>query len=181
MKIKYKKLLVLLILFAFVISDLTYNFIINNGIFNESYDTIQQTVSENKSLQKSTIIEIIEDNGLAFVFCEYQNQATLEYLYKSPKGWQVITKEFNHSKKNKNTKYYWLDYIEYNEKNIFVITNSVLSLKNESEPTDSLNSQFIRFGREDKLVNTYWMLVLDEIPKDYSITIFGDNIPIETE
>ena len=38
-----------------------------------------------------------------------------------------------------------------------------------------------RFGREDKLVNTYWMLVLDEIPKDYSITVFGDNIPIETE
>ncbi|MGI6247867.1 MAG: hypothetical protein ACOYJX_00480 [Acutalibacteraceae bacterium] len=180
---KPKNALIFLVLLAIVIFEQTYKYVNIYGLFNENYNTVLQATNEDKAFKGKEVLEVIKDKGIAFVFCKHKNQIELEYLYCGPKGWRVFTEKFEHSKKNKHTKNYWLDYIEFNGKNIFVFSNSISSLKDKSEPTDSLNSHIARFDLQfegnDEVRFTYWMWVLDEVPEDYSINFSGENIPVK--
>lgn len=158
---------------ALIILGIIYLNINSYGIFNNSYETIDIAI-KNSDLKGYNIITKLEDNNCAFVLVGKNESSQWEYFYKDSSGWQHITKNVGIPKKLVIKDGYYLSVKYFRGKNIINVT--ITSKYSESwEVNDSIDSNFKTdindFGKD-------YFVVLDDLPKNYTIFIDGHEYKI---
>lgn len=124
-------------------------------------------------------LSVIENDNLGIAF--YKKDGELVNIKVEVKNnmWKVVTNEsifvFSTMKKIKN----YNMATGYCNKKYYVWISANDSFANISEPSDSLNSTFMKNIIQDGGYTSYdWFLVLDEKPENYSVTVDGEIVQI---
>ena len=149
------------------------------------YPSVEEAFRSDKIFRHTEYLGQIESNGVSEIF--YSKKGTnvaVELLFydNDTQQWK-IQEPLNIVKKSKIINEHSFQYSEYNGKHIISILGSTAPNggdKSTEDVADSISSEFQVFHYQDDEITSYhcyyWLLVLDELPEHYSVTVGGETI-----
>lgn len=140
------------------------------------YKTAEEAIMKQKDIKIDRIVTVLEDKDYAVGLFEENGTIKSKYLHKTDKGWKMLSNSIFFHQDIETIDSYIVCYYKINGK--YLITIDKLNEKETDvySPKDNINSEFKYFTETDDYTTiSSWFLVLDELPKDYTITI-GDKI-----
>ena len=162
----------------YVTIDLGIWILDRTGVTDVGYETIEEAMLNEKSIDVDEIVGVLTDDGFSLVICRdggtYYTEIVkyIEGLYYFYDGRsKMIFWGARHE--------HFIDIRQIDNKNL-VIIDSFPPRIDDVIISDSISSnfQFTEYTRPNGDGDRYWFLVLDELPDDYAIIIDDKEIPI---
>ncbi|WP_411677788.1 hypothetical protein [Caproicibacter sp.] len=175
-------LTIVCILAGAIIFGLTIHNILGSNVI-QRYASPELAISNDKEIHFQKITKTLESGNYALVFYEYNLSLNFEFLNKDKNGWGVITSQLGRPEKSvDNIDGYYLTYQKDDNKNIFLIAMAdTTGTKKVINPTDSLNSKFLFYSDDASFPAYYWFLVLNDLPRDYQLSIDNKVVKINSK
>lgn len=144
------------------------------------YKTAEEAIMKQNDIKIDRIVTILEDKDYAVGLFEERGTIKSKYLHKTDKGWKMLSNSIFFHQDIETVDSYIVCWYKNNEK--YLITIDKLNEKgiNIYSPKDSINSEFKYFTETDDYTTiSTWFLVLDELPKNYTITIGDKSLTIK--
>lgn len=151
--------------------------------YGQYYSTSYEAVKNQKDEKVDEVVEILEDKSYALGLYRTNFDIGSTYLYKKEKGWKILYSQiwfFQHSKFIDNYKIAWY---KHNGNYLICINNLTPETNKEIlQPKDSLQSEFKHYSENNEIIKatfSYWFLVLNDLPENYTITIGDKSVQIK--
>lgn len=176
-----KKLIVICLLcilsIILYVSYMIYTFIGNPFI---RYSSPKEAVLQAKLLKCDEIYGVIEKNNVAVVIYESEGSLTDKMLFKDEKGWKQPPLNYNNRISLKLKDHKIAELLKYNNK--YYLNFSTFTREKIATVEDSIGNIYKKdFELSYGITNTlsqHWLIELDELPKDYSIIVYGETLKI---
>lgn len=148
--------------------------------FGGTYNTAEEAIMKQKDVKVDRVVTILENKDYAVGIFNHDNITESRYLHKTEKGWKILYSKIFFFQNYRRINDYDIGWYKNKGRTLIYIYKNSKIEEDIIIPKDNINSEFeCSSEKGTDRIELRWFLVLDDLPKDYTITIGDKSLKIK--